>query len=121
MLGRVIGFYRLEERLGGGAMASVYRAIDQRSGKEVALKLLLPGADAAMRERFRREVETVRHLDFPNIVHTLEVSALGSADLAYIVMELVVGESLGQLLDRSGQLSMVDSCALLVPIARALA
>lgn len=121
MLGRVIGFYRMEERLGGGAMASVYRAIDQRSGKEVALKLLLPGADAAMRERFRREVETVRHLDFPNIVHTLEVSALGSADLAYIVMELVVGESLGQLLDRSGQLSMVDSCALLVPIARALA
>lgn len=135
LVGRIVGTYRLEERLGGGAMASVYRAIDIGTGELAALKLLLPGADPAMRERFRREVQTVSQLSFPNIVRTLAVSSqektsaatgeLATAhpanNLAYIAMELVEGESLAQLLEQNGQLSMIDSCALLAPIARALA
>ncbi len=119
LLGRTVGTYRLETRLGGGAMASVYQATDERNGQAVAVKLLLPGADLSMRERFRREVLTVSRLDHPNIVHTYEVSQ-SSGELPFIAMELVIGESLGELLERAGQLSPVDGCALLAPIARAL-
>lgn len=128
LVGRRAGPYLVEARLGGGAMAAVYRAVDQRDGRRVALKVLLPDADATVRERFRLEARMVSVLDHPNIVHTLEVSAnagqgaLQAADdgLTFIAMEMVDGESLGDLLERVRVLNVADSCALLAPVARAL-
>ena len=74
IVGRQVGPYLLTARLGGGAMASVYRAVDQRSGAPVALKVLLPDADGTVRERFRLEAEMVSGLDHPHVVRTLEVN-----------------------------------------------
>jgi serine/threonine-protein kinase len=125
LVGRMVGPYRVEARLGGGAMASVYRAVDSRAGGTVALKVLLPDADATVRERFQQEARTLRGLRHPNIVRTLEVSdgtgpgINGSA--AYIAMEMVDGESLADLLERVHTLNPFDSSALLAPIAQALA
>ena len=119
--GARIAHYTLGERLGGGAMASVYRAVDDESGEEVALKLLLPGADAVMRERFRREARTASVLDHRHIVPTLEVGQAPAEGVAYIAMELVEGCSLNELLERHGRLSPDDACLVLAPIAEALA
>lgn len=132
LVGRRLRHYTIVERLGGGAMAAVYRAADDRSGTFVALKVLLADADATMRERFAMEARMAASLSHPHIVRTLDVggadagdgsgSAGGSAGgIAYMVMELVEGESLGDLLERVHALSMTDSCAVLAPIARALA
>lgn len=118
-VGRQLGHFQIEAKLGSGAMASVYRATDQLLGRQVALKLLLPGADEVVRKRFRQEARTVSVLEHPHIVHTLQV---GQSDgVTYIAMELVEGTSLSELLGEAGRLSVVDSCRLLEPIARALA
>lgn len=112
--------YRVVDRLGGGAMATVYRAVDIESNQEVALKVLAPGADDILRERFRVEARTVSVLSHPHIVQTLRVGQVQNG-FPYIAMELVEGDSLATLLERQNQLSVADSCLLLEPIARALA
>lgn len=119
LIGQRIDRYAILARLGGGAMAAVYRAVDQDSLQEVALKVLTSGADAVLRERFRVEARTVEKLEHPNIVHTIKVGESQSG-LAYIAMELVEGSNLATLLDHQHQISVADSCALLEPIARAL-
>lgn len=112
--------YRVVDRLGGGAMATVYRAVDIESDQPVALKVLAPGADDILRERFRTEARTVSTLTHPHIVQTLRVGQVQNA-FPYIAMELVEGDSLASLLERYNQLSVADSCLLVEPIARALA
>src|SRR5215204_3984318 len=59
LAGATIGHYLVGERLGGGAMAVVYRAYDQILDSNVAIKVLLPGADSVMQARFRREARMV--------------------------------------------------------------
>ncbi|MCX6044009.1 MAG: protein kinase [Chloroflexi bacterium] len=120
LVGHTVGHYWVEARLGGGAMASVYRAVDQIQERTVALKVLLPGADRVVRERFRLEARTVSTLVHPNIVATLQVGQTGDQGVTYIAMELVEGSSLADLLEQKRQLSVVDCCKLLEPIARAL-
>jgi serine/threonine-protein kinase len=121
LIGRIVGDYRVEARIGGGAMASVYRGVALHSGAPVALKILLADADDTVRERFRLEAHMVSTLDHPHIVHTLDVSpTTGDDGLTFIAMELVEGQSLGDLLDHVHTLNVADSCALLAPIARAL-
>lgn len=118
LTGTVINQYHVEERLGGGAMAAVYRAHDPVGGRSVAIKVLLPGADSVMQARFRREARMVSTLQHPHIVRTLEVGR--SSGVIYIVMELVEGASLGDLLERHGILTVADTAAILAPVAEAL-
>ena len=115
-----IGRYLLGERLGSGGAASVYRAYDQIQERFVALKLLSPNADDALRNRFRQEARLVAGLRHPHIVQTLQVGDATGEDSAYIAMELVEGDSLSELLNRRERLSVAESCNLLAPIARAL-
>ncbi|RIK57030.1 MAG: hypothetical protein DCC57_02455 [Chloroflexi bacterium] len=121
LAGKTIAHYCVEERLGGGAMGSVYRAYDEKNGRMVALKVLLPGADAILRERFRREARTVSTLKHPHIVRTLQVGQTSSGGVIFIAMELVEGASLAELLEQHGRLAPRDACAILAPIAQALA
>lgn len=118
--GQELGPYVLVERLGGGAMATVYRAIDRRNQRQVAVKILLPDADAIMRERFRREAQTHRVLDHPNIVRIYDVGESRETGLTYIVMELVEGPNLSEVMEETLRMSPVDTARLLEPIARAL-
>ena len=115
-----IGRFLLGERLGSGGAATVYRAYDQIQDRFVALKMLSSGADAAVRDRFRQEARTMAALRHPHIVQTLQVGDATGEGSAYIAMELVEGDSLAQLLERRGRLSVAESCNLLAPIARAL-
>ena len=117
--GSMMGHYLLESQIGGGAMATVYRAVDRVRNRPVALKVLAPGADDITRRRFQQEARTVSVLEHPNIVRTLQVGQT-SGGVTYIAMELVDGPSLSDLLARLGTLPVHDTCALLEPIARAL-
>ena len=120
LLGQRVGMFRIGERLGGGAHSSVYRAINEETDEVVALKVLSPGADRVARQRFRHEARTALTLDHPHVVRTLSVERVADDGLAYIALELIEGFSLGDLLDRYRQLSVLDACTVLGPIAAAL-
>ena len=99
MHGQLIsGRYRLEAVLGRGGMATVWRGVDERLGRPVAVKLLdrADTADPAMLQRFDREARTAGGLTHPNIVAVYDV---GTDDgVPYLVMELIDGTSLEALL-----------------------
>lgn len=96
------GRWRLERRLGRGAMGEVFRAQDLVLGRKVAVKRLAPDLldDTAMLARFRREAMASSRLVHPNVVTTLDFGVDHGAP--YIVMELVPGTSLEQLLYGQG-------------------
>jgi len=118
--GQSVGPYTLVDRLGGGAMATVYRAVDGRTQRLVALKVLLADADTVMRERFRREAHTHSNLIHPNIVRILDVGQLGDADLTYMAMDLVDGPNLGEAMEETRRMPLAEAARLLEPIALAL-
>jgi hypothetical protein len=97
--------YRLEKVLGKGGMGAVYEAADLRLNRTVAVKILISamfGNRDALR-RFEREAQTSARLSHPNIV-TVHDYGLLSTEGAFLVMELVRGESLRQVLERENKL-----------------
>ena len=99
--------YRLEKLLGKGGMGAVYEAADTRINRTVALKILrgaMFGNRNALR-RFEREAQTAGRLQHPNIVTVFDYGVL-STEGAFLVMELVRGESLADLLKRKGKLDL---------------
>jgi serine/threonine-protein kinase len=115
--------YELLERLGEGGMGAVYRARRLHIGDEVAVKLLSHDVtrDKQAIERFRREARSAALIRHPNVVSIHDFndeSTVGDRSEAYIVMELVKGESLRHVLEREGRLAperavklMLDICA----------
>jgi serine/threonine protein kinase len=113
--------YELQEVVGTGGMSSVYRAVDTLLERNVALKILHPhyGDDAEYVERFRREARSVAQLSHPNIVTVIDRGE--SEGQQYIVFEYVDGESLKQLVDRTGPLPARRAVELGLQVAEALA
>ncbi|WP_449064120.1 serine/threonine-protein kinase, partial [Planomonospora algeriensis] len=97
--------YRLLERIAGGGMGEVWRARDELLGREVAVKLLRRhlADDPAFRGRFRTEARIAAGLADPGIAQVFDYGE--ADDVAYLVMELVPGESLAAILARNGALS----------------
>ncbi len=115
-----IGAYRIESLLGRGGMAVVYKALDSRLDRHVALKVLTRerAASPEFRKRFLREARFAASLDHPNIVPIYEAGA--EQGLLYIAMRYVRGGNLATLLRRSGPLDQGHTLALLSPVADAL-
>ncbi|WP_344865453.1 protein kinase domain-containing protein, partial [Planomonospora alba] len=114
------GRYRLLGRIAAGGMGEVWRAADELLGREVAVKLLHRhvAADPAFRGRFRTEARIAAGLADPGIA---QVYDYGEADDdAYLVMELVPGESLAAILARTGPLAPDDALDVVQQTARAL-
>jgi len=103
LLGHTLDHYRLDEQIGQGGMATVYKAHDTRSAIDVAIKVLSPTITGERRfvKRFRREAEIVKQrLRHPNIA---PVIAYGETDgYVYIVMPFIQGETLSERLVRKG-------------------
>lgn len=116
--GMTLGAYRVMERIGRGGMAAVYRAYHPALDRYVAIKVLPDffADDPAYRERFQQEARSVARLKHPNI---LEVFDFGYENgLAYLVLELVEGGTLG---DRVGKpMDLREVIRLLEPVASAL-
>src|SRR3954465_15673360 len=97
--------YRLDRLLGRGGMGAVYAGTHLDLDRPVAIKLLLPDftADPDALERFRREARAAARLNHPNVADTYDYGVLPDGG-AYIVMELIAGETLRERLDAAGQL-----------------
>jgi len=95
--GRTIGNYRVVDRIGEGGMGTVFRAVDPRLGRTVALKIIshLSGAGEEKR-RFVREAKAASALNHPNIVTIYEYDSDGAVD--FIAMEYIRGATLHALL-----------------------
>jgi DNA-binding beta-propeller fold protein YncE len=96
--GQVIGHYRVIEKIGSGAMGEVFRARDERLGRDVALKLIRPSSNENPDHlrRFELEARAAASLNHPNIVAIYDV---GFTDgIPYIVCELLEGKTLRKLL-----------------------
>src|SRR5690242_14386370 len=89
------GRYRLEESLGSGGMAEVFRATEVSSGRRVAVKVLRAGPDQSVEAtaRLRREGQVLRSLKNPAIVGIEDVIELEGGRVV-LVMELLLGETL---------------------------
>jgi serine/threonine-protein kinase len=93
--------YEVREKLGEGAVAVVYRAVDTQLKRDVAIKVLRKevGENEVVRKRFHREAEAAGGLFHPNVVTVYDAGEAGGR--MYIVMELVEGRPLSQLLAQS--------------------
>ena len=102
MIGRKLGRYRIEAKLGEGGMGVVYRAHDEQLERDVALKVLNSGAlaDEAASKRFRQEALALSQLNHPHICTIYEVGEEDSQ--AYIAMEHVKGSTLTALVPPEG-------------------
>src|SRR3982074_2311199 len=92
--GTKLGPYEILSPLGAGGMGEVYRALDTRLERTVAVKVLSSqlSASADVRQRFEREAKTISQLSHPHICALYDV---GSQDgVEYLVMELLEGETL---------------------------
>jgi serine/threonine protein kinase len=116
---RVAG-YRLEEQIGQGGMAVVFRALDERLDRLVALKVLAPAlaTDEAFRHRFIRESRSAAAVDDPHVIPVFEA---GEADgLLFIAMRYVRGGDVGTLVRREGPLPAARAAAIISAVASAL-
>jgi len=116
---RVAG-YRLEEQVGAGGMAVVYRARDERLGRLVALKIMAPAmsADATFRQRFTRESRAAAAVDHPHIIPVYEAG--DASGVLFIAMRFVSGGDVGSLLRREGPLQPARAASIISPVASAL-
>src|SRR5690348_1088825 len=97
--------YELQEPIGRGGMATIYRAVDFRMGRTVALKILreVYSSDPKFVTRFQREARAASALQDPHIVQVFDYGQSG--ENYYIVMEFVEGVDLRRYLKRQGVLS----------------
>jgi serine/threonine protein kinase len=118
--GSRIAGYRLEEQIGAGGMAVVFRAVDERLRRRVALKVLAPAlaADHAFRQRFIRESRAAAAVDDPHIIPVHEAGEAGR--VLFIAMRYVPGGDVRTLLDREGPLSPARAAAVISTVASAL-
>jgi eukaryotic-like serine/threonine-protein kinase len=119
--GRTLLHFHVVERLGAGGMGIVYRAIDEKLRRPVALKVLSSRllADASHRETLLREARSAAAVNHPNIASIYEVH--DGAEGAFLVMELVEGETLRARLSRTGGMSLAEALGVASGIARGLA
>ena len=121
MTGRILANrYRLTEQIGMGGMAIVYRAVDLRTGHNVAVKVLRPeyNEDREFISRFQREAEAASKMTHHNIVNLLDVGMDG--ENRYLVMEYVQGKTLKAVIQERGKLNAPLACQIAIRILSAL-
>ena len=119
--GSVLSGYRLEQQVGRGGFAVVFRALDERLGRPVALKILSPALASSspeFRRRFIAESRAAATVDDPHIIPVYEA---GEADgVLFIAMRYVAGGDLRQVLEREGALAPDRAADFVSPVASAL-
>ncbi len=108
------------ERVGAGSMGEVWRAHDERLGRDVALKLLDLSAapDPTLAERFRREAIATAQLNHPNVVSVFDAGTDGTR--AYLVMTLLPGRTIAELVRVGGPMPLDRALGLVIQVTSAL-
>jgi eukaryotic-like serine/threonine-protein kinase len=122
LVGHVFGDrYRLVEKLARGGMATVYRAVDTRLDRVVAVKVMHEGLgdDLDFARKFDREARAAARLSHPNIVAVFDQGEDRSRP--YIVMEYVEGRTLRQVISAQAPLSPEKALSYIEPVVKALA
>ncbi len=112
--------YEIIEIIGTGGMAIVYKALDKKLGRPVAVKILKNDlrSDKELRNRFHAESEAVARLNHPNIINVFDVST--NDDIDYFVMELIDGITLKQYINHRKTLSIKEALHFTVQILKGL-
>ncbi|NEA79354.1 Stk1 family PASTA domain-containing Ser/Thr kinase [Actinospica acidiphila] len=121
LVGQVLdGRYRVEARIAVGGMATVYRALDTRLDRILALKVMHPSlaSDAGFVERFIREARSVARLAHPNVVQVFDQGTDGG--YVYLAMEYIPGCTLRDVLRERGALQARAALDILEPVLAAL-
>ncbi len=121
LVGQVLdGRYRIDAQIAVGGMATVYRAVDTRLDRVLALKVMHPtlAADGTFVERFIREAKSVARLDHPNVVGVFDQGTDGR--YVYLAMEYVAGCTLRDVLRERGALQPRAALDILEPVLAAL-
>ncbi len=115
-----IGPYAIRERIGRGGMGVVYRALDEKTRTEIALKVLASDldGDAETRERFFREANVAGRLRHRNIVTVLDSGE--DRGRLYIAMELLTGKTLAEALKDASALDVEDRIDVMLQVCQGL-
>jgi len=116
----MVAGYRLDEPIGRGGMAVVYRAFDRRLHRRVALKILAPelARDREFRLRFIRESRAAAAVDHPNIIPIFEAGE--ASGVLFIAMRFVHGNDVRTLIESQGALPAARVCDIVAQVASAL-
>ena len=114
------GRYEIIERIGTGGMADVYRAMDSKLNRYVAIKVLKREyrEDEQFVTKFRQEARSVAGLSHPNVVGVYDVGNDG--DVQYIVLELVEGISLKKYIEKKGHLPYKEALSIAIQVANGM-
>ena len=117
----VDGKYRVDRLLGQGGMAAVWAGTNERSGKRVALKVILPSlvTTPEAQQLLHSEALAASRVNHPNVVTVFDV--IEHEGMTCIVMELLEGEPLGSYIARNGYLSVGEATGILLPAMRGVA
>lgn len=120
MANQRLKYYEILNRIGGGGMATVFRARDVRNGATVAVKMMHPhlAENPQYIERFRREAQTTMALQSPHVVRIVDVGQEGVTH--FLVMEYVAGITVHQLVQERGALSVSQALDIAAQVAEAL-
>ena len=118
--GTKLGPYEIQSPLGAGGMGEVYRAMDTRLDRAVAIKVLASHLSSSpeLKQRMEREARAISSLNHPNICHLYDIGSQDGTD--YLVMEFLEGETLAERL-RKGALPLSEILKIGIAVAEALA
>jgi serine/threonine-protein kinase len=120
--GDVVGVrYRIESVLGQGGMGAVFAAVNQATGRAVAIKWMLPGAARSQESlaRFLAEARATAKIEHPNVIQILDVGQDGPCP--FLVMERLRGRSLADRLEKHGRMTPEETLSVLIPACRGVA
>ncbi|MEI7684851.1 MAG: serine/threonine-protein kinase, partial [Planctomycetota bacterium] len=120
LVGKQFGPFKVEKELGSGAMGSVYRGVDETTGRRVAIKIIAPGLanNETAVERFLRESKVLKRLSHPNIARYLGSGRYRGTP--FYIMEFIQGESLDHVLARRIKITWEELVAIGTQLCAAL-
>jgi serine/threonine protein kinase len=120
LVGKQFGPFKVEKELGSGAMGSVYRGVDETTGRRVAIKIIAPGLanNETAVERFLRESKVLKRLSHPNIAKYLGSGRYRGTP--FYIMEFIQGESLDHVLARRIKITWEELVAIGTQLCAAL-
>lgn len=120
LIGKRVGHYKIIEEIGKGGMGIVFKAVHEKLGRVVAIKMLAPHLSSSeeMRERFLREARLQAELSHPNVVNIFDY--IEQDNNVFLVMEYVKGESLDKMLISRGKLTPEETLYIAEGVLQAL-